>query len=68
MDRKAREKTVENAFTVARPKMIVGKDVLLTDDVFTSGATASACAQFLRSHGARSVIVFTIARAPFRRG
>lgn len=68
MDQKAREKTVENAFTVARPKMIAGKNVLLTDDVFTSGATASACAQVLKSHGAKLVTVFTIARAEFRRG
>lgn len=66
MDQKAREKTVANAFTVARPKMINGKNVLLTDDVFTSGATASACAQILKTHGARSVIVFTLARAAFR--
>lgn len=67
MDQKAREKTVEKAFKVERPKMIVGRNVLLTDDVFTSGATASACAQALKSHGAKSVIVFTIARAEFRR-
>lgn len=66
MDQKAREKTVEKAFTVARPKMIAGKNVLLTDDVFTSGATASACAQILKSHAAKSVAVFTIARAEFR--
>ena len=67
MDQKAREKTVEKAFKVVRPKMIAGKKVLLIDDVFTSGATASACAQTLKSHGAKSVIVFTIARAEFRR-
>lgn len=67
MDQKAREKTVENAFTVARPKMIADRHVLLTDDVLTSGATASACAQILRLHGAKSVAVFTIARAEFRR-
>lgn len=67
MDQKAREKTVANAFTVARPKMIDGKNVLLTDDVLTSGATASTCSQTLKAYGARSVTVFTIARAEFRR-
>ena len=66
MDQKAREKTVANAFTIARPKMIDGKNVLLTDDVYVR-ATASACAQTLKTHGARSVTVFTIARAEFRR-
>lgn len=67
MDKKAREKTVENAFAVARPKMIDGSNILLTDDVFTSGATASACAKILKSQGARSIIVFTLAHAEFRR-
>jgi Predicted amidophosphoribosyltransferases len=67
MDRKAREGTVENAFAVARPKMIVGKNILLTDDVFTSGATVSACAGILKANGAQTVNVFTIARAEFRR-
>ncbi len=67
MDQKAREKTVENAFAVARPKMIDGKNILLTDDVFTSGATASACAKVLKSQGASSITVFTLAHAEFRR-
>ena len=63
MDRKARELTVRNTFEVTRPKMIEGKDLLLVDDVFTSGATASACAKVLKKHGARTVNVFTLARA-----
>jgi ComF family protein len=63
MDRKARELTVKNAFEVSRPKLIVDKSVVLVDDVFTSGATASACAKVLKKHGAQTVRVFTLARA-----
>jgi len=63
MDRKARELTVKNAFEIARPKLIDGKNVLLVDDVFTSGATASACAKVLKKHGAVKVNIFTLARA-----
>lgn len=63
MDNKARELTVKNAFEVTRPRLIVGKNVLLVDDVFTSGATASACAKVLKKHGAAKVNVFTLARA-----
>ena len=44
MDQKARELTVKNAFEVVRPRLIAGKNILLVDDVLTSGATASACA------------------------
>ena len=63
MDRRARELTVENAFEAARPKLLKGEKVLLVDDVFTSGATASFCAKALKKKGADKVYVFTIARA-----
>lgn len=63
MDRKARELTVQNAFEVVRPKLIENQKILLIDDVFTSGATASYCAKVLKKKGADKVYVFTIARA-----
>jgi ComF family protein len=40
-----------------------GSSVLLFDDVFTTGATASECAKALKREGARSVDLLTIARA-----
>ena len=63
MDQKARELTVKNAFEVVRPKLIEGKNILLVDDVLTSGATASSCAKVLKKSGAGKVDVFTVARA-----
>ena len=63
MDKRARELTVEKAFEARTPRLIEGKDVYLVDDVFTSGATASACARVLKKNGARKVIVVTLARA-----
>lgn len=63
MDRKARAMTVKNAFEVVRPKLIEGKDVILVDDIFTSGETASNCARILKKSGAATVNVLTIARA-----
>ena len=63
MDRKARESTVRNAFEVKRPKLIEGENVLLIDDVFTSGATVSNCAKALKKKGANKVYVLTLARA-----
>lgn len=63
MDQKARELSVRNSFSVLRPKLIAEKNILLVDDVFTSGATASNCAKVLKKNGALQVNVFTLARA-----
>jgi ComF family protein len=63
MDARARRESVEAAFAVTRPRLVRGQAVLLIDDVFTTGATASACARALRDAGARSVFVLTAARA-----
>src|SRR6476661_2348592 len=63
MDDKARELTVNKAFRVAHPRVVAGRNVLLVDDVFTSGATASACARALKKSGASRVSVFTLGRA-----
>jgi len=63
MDAKARDLTVRNTFEVTRPKLVHGKDILLVDDVFTSGATTSHCAKSLKKNGANRVNVLTLARA-----
>lgn len=63
MDEKRRAATVADAFAVTRPKFVENKKILLIDDVFTSGATVSACAEILKQNGADKVFVLTIARA-----
>ena len=63
MDAKARRQSVANAFTVRHPKSIAAKHVLLIDDVFTTGATVSACASVLKDAGAEEVFVLTVAKA-----
>ena len=62
MDNKARETSVEKAFEVKRPNLIRGENVLLVDDVFTSGATVSSCAKILKENNANKVYVFTLAK------
>ena len=43
--------------------MVEGKKILLVDDVLTTGATVTSCAEELKSKGAESVTVFTLCRA-----
>lgn len=63
MDARARRETVESAFHVERPRLVEGERILLIDDVFTTGATVSACSQALKDAGASDVFVLTVARA-----
>ncbi len=63
LDRRGRAMTVENAFGIKRSSLIRNKNVLLVDDVFTSGATVSMAAKALKKGGAARVEVLTLARA-----
>ncbi|HKS28509.1 MAG TPA: double zinc ribbon domain-containing protein [Pyrinomonadaceae bacterium] len=62
MDERARRESVAGAFQVLRPRLVEGEHILLIDDVYTTGATASACAAALTGAGASSVYVLTVAR------
>ena len=63
LDAKGRHDTVTGAFEVRHPRLIGNEDILLVDDVFTTGATVSACAGALLTAGAKAVFVLTISRA-----
>jgi ComF family protein len=60
-----RERNVKGAFMVtsAGVRRLRGRHVVLVDDVFTTGATARACAEALMAAGVRQVDVAVIARA-----
>lgn len=60
---KLRKKQLENAF-LANEKLVNGKDIILIDDVFTTGSTVNLCAEELKAKGAKSIKVITIAYTP----
>ena len=62
LDPKGRRDTVAGAFAVRHPRLVENENVLLIDDVFTTGATVNACAEVLVASGARNVFALTIAR------
>ncbi len=57
-----RRENLRGAFAVSRAAEVTGRDVLLVDDVYTTGTTATECARVLRRAGARQVWIATVAR------
>lgn len=59
--RRAREAQVKGAFLVARPERVKGKNILIVDDVATTGATIREIARVLKKSGAGKLYAAVIA-------
>jgi len=62
LTRRERAANMRRAFALRSGVSVCGQRIVLIDDVLTTGATASACAQVLRAGGAGDVCVWTVAR------
>ena len=63
MGRRERLGNIKGAFGVARKERVRKQQVLLIDDVYTTGGTLAECARVLMDSGADRVDVLTLARA-----
>jgi ComF family protein len=66
LSQSARRRNVVTAFAANPRVVLAGKRLLIIDDVFTSGATANACATALKKAGASRVDILTLARTDRR--
>ena len=62
-DAAQRRANILGAYRVTDPESVIGKRVLLIDDIVTTGATASECARVLLTAGAKEVKLATVAVA-----
>lgn len=62
LDRKGRRQNLRDAFSLRQDADVTDLDLLLVDDVLTTGSTLDACASILLEHGARTVRALTVAR------
>ena len=58
-----RRANIAGAYACLRPELVQGKQVLLVDDIVTTGATLSEAAWVLKKAGAKEVICATLARS-----
>jgi len=62
LGKEEREENIRGAFSVAKEENVQGKQIILVDDVITTGSTVSECARVLLEKDAKSVDVLTLAR------
>jgi len=60
-DRRIRLKNLEGSYGVKNSELIKGRNIILIDDITTTGATLNEARKILKEFGARKVIAFTVA-------
>jgi len=63
LSEKERKENIKEVFIIRNREKILGKKILLVDDVYTTGSTMEECSQVLKKAGAKEVIGIVIARA-----
>ena len=66
LSRKERKENVKGSFKITNKSTIKNLNILLIDDVFTTGSTTSEISKELKSAGANNIYVLTIAHAGFK--
>ena len=61
-DWEQRKNNLVGAFRVIRPEAVAGKNIILVDDVYTSGATINEAIKILRLSDAKKIIAFVLAK------
>ena len=66
---KERKKNLKNAFifNFDHKDLVINKNILIIDDVFTTGTTINECAKILKDQKAKKVFALTIAKTSKKR-
>ena len=57
-----RSDNVKGVYDLKNKKQIYHKQILIVDDIFTTGSTANECAKVLKENNTNSVGIFTLAK------
>ena len=58
-----RKENISEAFSLRQKKIIKNKNIILVDDVITTGATITECGMLLKDHGAKNIYALSAAIA-----
>ncbi len=61
-EREERLKNLNGIFAIKDKSRIAGREILLIDDICTTGATLNECAKVLKANGASKIVALVIAR------
>lgn len=61
-----RRKNILNTYSVKNKSRVFSKNVLLIDDIYTTGSTVNECSKVLKENGVNKVFVLTIAHGEFK--
>lgn len=60
LDRIQRLKNLKDSFSIKNPSLVYGKNILIIDDIITTGSTFNECAKLLMENGAKEVIALAL--------
>lgn len=61
MSKVGRWKNVESVYSISTPEKVVGKNIVIVDDIITTGATISLLAEMLDTYGVNQIAIVCIA-------
>jgi len=59
---KARKSNIQHAFLVENDWNVDNRNIILLDDIYTTGATSEECARILKDSGAKEILVVALAK------
>lgn len=62
LNKKERSQNLIGAYKIQNAEIIQNKNIILVDDIFTTGNTANECSKMLKQAGANKICVLTIAK------
>lgn len=57
-----RKQNIENAFCIKNTELVKDRNIILLDDIFTTGATVNEISRILKEAGAKNIFVLVIAK------